>query len=125
MGSARPSPGVSRALAGTTGNTRASLTSAFVRMSSWMRCAALLVLVVVVSTVGACTSTQTSTSGSPSPTQKCEFTVTNNPSSFTEAGGTGTLAVDTTRDCSWSASSTANWVSISTQNGQGSASIPY
>jgi Domain of unknown function (DUF5666)/Putative binding domain, N-terminal len=33
--------------------------------------------------------------------------------------------VATTRDCAWSVSTSANWVSVANMNGQGGASVPY
>ena len=44
---------------------------------------------------------------------------------FTADGGKGTLAVATTRDCTWSVSTNASWVAVAGTSGQGEASIPY
>jgi hypothetical protein len=56
---------------------------------------------------------------------KCQVQVGSPTTAFTADGGQGTLAVATTRDCAWSASTTANWVSLANTNGQGGASVPY
>src|SRR4051812_35194678 len=71
----------------------------------------------------ACGSTTTSVTG-PSG-EKCEITVTNNTAELPASGGTGTLTVATSRDCTWSASTEAPWVSLTTTSGQGAASVSY
>jgi hypothetical protein len=81
--------------------------------------------VAIVASLVSCTSAQTSTGITPSPTQKCQFRLSTSPSSFSDGGGTGTLTIDTTRECSWSVSSSAEWVSVATPNGQGGASVSY
>ena len=73
----------------------------------------------------ACTSTQTSTALTAPSSQKCQFQVTTTPSSYTESGGSGSLAIATTRDCGWSASTNAGWVSLASTNGQGDATVSY
>ena len=80
---------------------------------------------LVLSALAACTSTQTSTDVAASPTQKCQFHVSTSPSTFPEGGGSGSLAIDTTRDCTWSVTSNASWVSVPNANGQGGASVSY
>jgi hypothetical protein len=44
---------------------------------------------------------------------------------FTSDGGKGTLAIATTRDCTWSVSTNAAWVAVGNTTGQGEASVPY
>jgi hypothetical protein len=84
---------------------------------------ATIALSLIVSTL-ACTSSQTSLS-SPTDT-KCQINLSNSPSSFAASGGTGTLTVTTTRDCSWTISTDVVWVSIpGSRDGQGDASISY
>ncbi|HXD75504.1 MAG TPA: hypothetical protein VN628_17280, partial [Vicinamibacterales bacterium] len=75
----------------------------------------------------ACTSTQTSTGITAPSEQKCQVQVSNTPSTFTDAGGSGSLAISATRDCGWSIATNTNWVSIpsSSASGQGDASISY
>jgi hypothetical protein len=87
--------------------------------------ALLLIAVGFAQALAACTSTQTSTTTAASSTQKCQFRVTTSSSSFPDGGGTGSLAIDTTRDCTWAVSSNANWVSLPDSTGQGGASISY
>src|SRR2546423_4418897 len=72
-----------------------------------------------------CTSTQTSTGIAEPSSQKCQVQVSNTPSTFPDAGGSGSLTVSATRDCGWSAAATANWVSMATTSGQGDATVAY
>jgi hypothetical protein len=82
-----------------------------------------IALSLVVSAL-ACTSSKTSLI-SPTDT-KCQVNLSNSPSSFAANGGTGTLTVTTTRDCSWTISTDVVWVSIpGPRDGQGDASISY
>lgn len=73
----------------------------------------------------ACTSSQTSTALTAPATAKCQVQVGSATTSFTADGGKGTLAVATTRDCTWSVSTNASWVAVAGTSGQGEASIPY
>jgi hypothetical protein len=71
-----------------------------------------------------CTSSQTSTAAT-LPSVKCQVQVGSATTDFTSNGGKGTLAIATTRDCTWTVSTSANWVSVANSSGQGEASIPY
>src|SRR5258705_3984543 len=72
----------------------------------------------------ACSKTTTSLTARSS--DKCQVSATNTPSSFAASGGQGSLTIATSRDCTWSVSTAANWVSIAgNRSGQGEASIPY
>jgi trimeric autotransporter adhesin len=72
-----------------------------------------------------CTSSQTSTAVTSPASVKCQVQVGSPTTDFTSAGGKGTLAIATTRDCTWSVSTSAAWVSVSNTSGQGEASVPY
>ena len=73
----------------------------------------------------ACTSSTTSVASAPSAT-RCGITVSNSSSTFTATGGTGTVNVATERDCPWTITSSASWVSIAGErSGQGDAAITY
>src|SRR5678816_4215170 len=71
-----------------------------------------------------CSSTQTSLNA---PTaDKCQVGVSSAPSAFTATGGQGSLTITTARDCTWSITTEASWVSITgDRGGQGGASVPY
>lgn len=59
-------------------------------------------------------------------TSKCQVSVANSMASVPASGASGTLSVDATRDCTWSASTAAAWISItSSSTGQGSGSVGY
>jgi len=80
-------------------------------------------LLITACTAIGCGSTTTSVTG-PSG-EKCEISVSNNPSELPASGGTGTLTVATSRDCTWSASTDASWVSLTATSGQGAATVNY
>ena len=85
----------------------------------------LTAVLAIVCGSTACTSTQTSTAVAAPSLQKCQFQVATTPSTFTDSGGSGSLAITTTRDCGWSASTNASWVSLASANGQGDATVSY
>jgi hypothetical protein len=72
-----------------------------------------------------CTSSQTSTALTAPAIAKCQVQVGSATTAFTADGGKGTLAVATTRDCTWSVSTSASWVAVASTSGQGEASVPY
>jgi hypothetical protein len=94
-------------------------------MRVWTASAAAAAAAIVIMLLTSCTATQTSTGVAAPSTQKCQFGVSASSSSFPDGGGTGTLSIDTTRDCTWSVSSSADWVSVATPSGQGGASVSY
>jgi Putative binding domain, N-terminal len=91
----------------------------------WLRVAVLTTLLTAAAVLPACTSAQTSTALTTPTTGKCQFQVTGSPSSFPASGGQGTLSIETTRECDWSATSSADWVSVPNSSGQGGASVSY
>jgi hypothetical protein len=82
---------------------------------------ALLGLALFANSCGS--SSQTSVTG-PSPT-KCVATVTNSSPAVPASGGTGSLTLDTARECSWSASADGPWITLTPTEGQGPATIAY
>ena len=77
-----------------------------------------------VATVIACTTTSTSITG---PDEiKCSVNVTSAPTAFPANGGAGTLTVGAARDCSWTVSSEASWLTVvGTKSGQGDGTVPF
>src|ERR1700681_1828811 len=73
----------------------------------------------------ACTSTETSTALVSPTSEKCQAQVNGAPLAFAAGGGQGTVTVTTSRDCTWSVTTNASWVSVGSTNGQGAATIPY
>jgi len=60
------------------------------------------------------------------PLQPCSFSFSPPNSSFGSGGGSGNVAVTATRnDCSWTASSNANWITLPNPNMTGSATLAY
>ncbi|MBA3888181.1 MAG: BACON domain-containing protein, partial [Acidobacteria bacterium] len=57
---------------------------------------------------------------------RCQAAVTNTTSSFTAGGGTGTVAVTVSRECSWNAVSQSPWLVVTAgQEGQGNGTVSY
>ena len=73
---------------------------------------------------GACgSSTQTVTAPS---TVKCPVTATATPASFSAAGGSGSVAVSTNRECQWTAAPSGAWIQLgSSTSGQGDGSVGF
>ena len=77
----------------------------------------------VLGMTGCGNSTDVNVSG-PSFT-RCGVSITGSSSPAPAAGGTGTLTVSTSRECAWSAQSESSWISLSSAEGQGPASLTY
>lgn len=56
---------------------------------------------------------------------KCDLSASGSPASFGPAGGPGTVAIGTSRDCTWSIASSAAWLSLAAHDGQGPASVTF
>jgi Putative binding domain, N-terminal/Domain of unknown function (DUF5666) len=57
---------------------------------------------------------------------KCDVSVPNPPASpFPSSGGGGSISIATTRDCTWSISADASWVTVSATSGQGERNVPF
>jgi hypothetical protein len=71
-----------------------------------------------------CGQASLSTSAPDAP--KCQVTVDGATPSAPANGGAGTVAVTTTRDCTWAVTTDASWISItSDRTGQGSGTVGY
>ena len=56
----------------------------------------------------------------------CDFTFSPSNASFASTGGSGSVSINTTPECSWSATSNSPWITITTAaSGAGSGSISY
>jgi M6 family metalloprotease-like protein len=56
----------------------------------------------------------------------CTFTISSSGRSFSAAGGDGTVAVSATRDCGWTATSNAAWLTIVTgARGSGNGTVTF
>ena len=90
--------------------------------SNWPRAA--LVIALLAACAARCGSTSTSVTA-PSGA-KCAVTVSNSLSTVPASGAAGTVTVSTSRDCTWAASSSNNWIAItSASSGQGEGTVDY
>jgi hypothetical protein len=80
-------------------------------------------LAVLAAVTGCGNSTSTNVAG-PS-ISKCGVSITGGSSPAPAAGGSGTLTVSTARECAWSARSESPWITLSSSEGQGTASLGY
>ncbi len=98
-------------------------TSGVGRSPRRVRVVACLV-VAAAAWAGGCGEGATSLAG---PTaDKCQISVTAFTRTFAAAGGTGSVTLATTRECSWSAASSTQWISFPRQpSGQGPASFGF
>src|SRR5579859_1202147 len=87
---------------------------------------ARLFLACALASIGAACGSSSIDVGAPSGV-KCQVSLTNSVvNSIPPSGGSGTLSLATTRDCTWAATSNAPWIVLGTPaSGQGSASITY
>lgn len=85
---------------------------------------ALVGFVLAAAACGSSTSTVTNVTA---PTGvRCQTSLTNSTSSFGSSGGTGTLTIGASRECSWSAESRSAWVTITSgAQGQGDGTVTY
>ena len=74
----------------------------------------------------ACGSTTETSVTSPTAPTRCQATLGVPSTNFGPTGGTGTVAVNVARECSWTATSTASWISITGgQEGQGEGTVTF
>jgi hypothetical protein len=82
-----------------------------------------VLLGLVLALVTGCGSTSTTSVG-PSPV-KCEVSL-GSPTPLGVTGGTGTIVVSTQRECAWTATTDASWITrLTPQSGQGSGQIEF
>jgi BACON domain-containing protein len=72
-----------------------------------------------------CVSVANTSSGSSS-SSACNFSLSPSSQSFDAAGGTGTLSVQASSGCSWSATSNSTWISVTSGNsGTGNGTVIF
>ena len=89
----------------------------------WAR---LILVVAAASAACACSSAETSVT-SPSPAgSRCQISASATTTTFNAGGGSGTIDVTTARDCSWTVTTDAGWMSIAgNRGGQGDGTISF
>jgi hypothetical protein len=90
-----------------------------------MSCPRALLPVVLAGTLASATCSSTSSSVTAPTASKCEIEVSGQPPSFPATGGSGSISITATRDCTWSASADAQWVALATTSGQGAGSLAF
>lgn len=76
--------------------------------------------------LAAACGSSTSTTTAPSPIQRCGVTLSTSSTTVPAAGGTGRIVVSTARECAWTATSEAPWLSITgPASGQGDGAVDY
>ena len=97
------------------------------RLACWHRRASVLASAVVLAVnLTACGSSGTTTVTSPGTVSKCGVSVSAPGTPVPATGGTGQIAVTTARECAWTASSEAPWLSIKTGvSGQGDGAVQF
>src|SRR5262245_4909804 len=85
---------------------------------------ALFAVVTVLAAIcmSACRSSDTSVTGPSS--SKCSIALTYLGGVLPSSSGTISIGVTTGRECTWSVSTTAPWLALGTNNGQGIGSVP-
>ena len=56
---------------------------------------------------------------------QCDFSLSSTGQSFSASGGSSTVSLTTQSYCSWKATSSSSWITVSTAGGTGSATIGY
>jgi hypothetical protein len=87
-------------------------------------CLALLCAAICVAGCGS--GSTTLLAPSPPSAQRCAVTLSVSSTTITSAGGSGTLTIVTNRECQWTVSGEASWVSFATAtSGQGPGEVSY
>jgi hypothetical protein len=90
------------------------------------RVAVLLHVCIASAVTLSCTDSQLSVTAPE--TSKCQVAATSNQSTFPPSGGSGSIDIVTTRDCTWTIESSAAWIALGgerSRSGQGEAVVQY
>lgn len=87
---------------------------------------ALALLIAALTTAAGCGSSASTSITSPAPVSKCAVSATPPEAPVSASGGTGQVVVTTARECAWSATSDAGWLSIKGgTSGQGDGAVQF
>jgi hypothetical protein len=85
-----------------------------------------LVFLLFALASAACGGSATTTTAIDGPTTtKCGIALHASGTAFGYTGGSGTIDIDTARECEWNASSDARWISFKPASGQGGGTIQF
>ena len=90
-----------------------------------LRTCSAVALFILAAISAACGGSVAQTSVTGPSGSRCEVSVANSTPEVPSSGGSGTLTVTSQRECSWSASADASWISLSATTGQGPATVNY
>ena len=83
-------------------------------------------LAMVAAAMLAACGSSTSTATSPATVPRCGVTIPTTDLNVPATGGSGRLAINTARECTWTTTTTAGWLSIKGEaSGQGDGSVEY
>lgn len=83
-------------------------------------------ILAVLSVSGCGNRAETSVNVTGPSSTRCQATISSPSSTFAPAGGTGTLTVTVARECTWTATSNAGWIVLTSgQEGQGNGTVGY
>jgi hypothetical protein len=92
----------------------------------WLRRSRTLVACGALVFAAACGSSTSSTITAPTTADRCQLTVSAQPTSLPSAGGRGAIAVGINRECTWEARTDADWLQFDVRpTGQGPATLNY
>jgi len=74
---------------------------------------------------GCGSSANTSITAPSTTAARCGVKISNMTPAVPATGGTGSVSVDTARDCSWSARADTSWITLSGTSGQGAGTLSY
>jgi len=86
---------------------------------------ALLLSISFTAAVAGCGSSSTSLTTTTPSTTRCAISATASSRSFPPSGGSGSLAITSARECTWTVGSEAAWIVPERADGQGEATLPF
>lgn len=81
-----------------------------------------MLFAIVAAFAVACGSTSVTQTSAPDD-PRCQISLSAQPSNVTAGGGSVSIGISTTRDCTWTAKSEAGWIRLSSGSGQGETTL--
>src|SRR5829696_8713904 len=79
---------------------------------------------LLAAAIAACGGSATTSVTGPT-SAKCAVSIANSPAEIPASGGSGSLALETARECPWSATTDDPWITLAATSGQGAATLAY